>query len=521
MNIEQLSNAELVKILQTLEQQENALNSDKLALYHPHEGQVDFHSNSARIRLLVTGNRFGKTTASVIEAIWLATGTHPYHSIPVPNTGKLYGQSFPTIMETIAPKFEQWCSASYLDNEKPYTYDQRGNIICVNFKNGSRIKIGSYDQQDIKAEGSSWHYVGFDEPPSRELYVGNLRGCVDHGGLMWFSATPLAEPWIYDDLWLPGITGSKPYIHCISGQSDSNPYINKEALSLFVGEMTDSEKEVRFYGKFTSLRGLVIDTYQPALSDIDPFNIDENFCLYEGIDPHPAKPNAALWKAIDPAGYRFVVAELSCDAGITTFAREVAIMRRRLTENGAILVASVADSSLNQDDLMFKMNQYEEFKNILAIEGEVIMPQIAHKRGWLDAGISKLKDLYRPAITELASDPIPRQYVFKTCKKYRYELLHYQWPKEQRDSMKPIAKHNEYLDCDRYIESIAPTYRTPGAQMVYSQNNPNAYRRIRPGENKYSQSEQRIADLKRRFTPENPAPTEKDLAHGLRYLGLI
>lgn len=419
------------------------------------------------------------TTASVIEALWLALGIHPYHKIPTPNRGKMFGESFPTIDETIRLKIEEWCPRKFLSSKRPFIYNQMGHLIGVNFSNGSILRIGSYDQEEKKSEGSNWHYVAFDEPPPRNLYVANFRGIVDFGGIMWFSLTPLSEAWLYDDLWLPGQSGEKNYIECFSGVSSDNHYLNQENLKLYYDELTPEEREVRFFGKFSRLKGLVIDTYDPQLSDVDPFLLDSSYTIYEGIDPHPKKPHAALWKAIsNKDNKRFVVGELKCADGIAEFGRQIAIQRRRLTSHGALLYKSVSDTSLNQDDPAFRMNLRDELCRALRESGESVMPQNAQKKDWLDAGITKLRDLYRP-VTSLTSEfALPTEYVFKDCTAYKYELSHYQWPKKEiLENTKPVSKDNDLIDCNRYIESLAPEYQTPGTRSLVNNYN-GAYQRL-------------------------------------------
>ena len=426
----------------------------------------------------------GKTTSSVLEAIWLALGTHPYHPILIPNRTKMYTNSFPMVMETFKIKFDEWLPVKFLDSKKSFIHDQKGNLTGINFANGSIIRFGAYEQMSDKAEGSSWHNISFDEPPPRDLYVANMRGLVDHGGKVWFTMTPLREPWIKDELWDPGISGAKPYIHCFEGASDDNPHIDKESLNLFLGELTEAEKEVRYYGRFKKLQGLVIDTFDEDQSLIDPFELDSNFVLFEGIDPHSKKANAALWKAIDIDGYRYVVDELSCSSGIYEFGKQVAAKRRALTKNGARLLRCVADTSLNQVDMMFKMNQKDEFCRALRDEGEEVMPAMAQKRDWILPGIQKIKDLYRPIVHTEGELARPTQYVFKNCRQYLKELNHYQWPETEKDGIKPIPVWNELIDCDRYCESIAPKFQTPG-QKGLIQNNSGAYQRL----NRFSRQE--------------------------------
>lgn len=463
MDLNHFSKEQLVSLARLLEEQERAYSGNKLELYKPHDKQLPFHKSDKMIRLMVSGNRGGKTLSSVVEAIWLSLGIHPYHPRSVPCKGKFYGESFAAINEIIIPKFNEWLPMSFLHAKKPYTKNQMGQIIGFNFSNGSVIRVGSYDQQYEKSEGTDYDFIAFDEPPPRELYISNLRATIDRGGIMWFSMTPLKEPWIFDELWTPGINGEKPYIDCFSWSSDQNPYLNKDALDKFLSELSDSEKEVRFHGRFAKLQGVVIDTYDPTLSDIEPFDLDENYSIYEGIDPHARKPNGCLWKAIDKDGFRFVVRELYFDGGIYDFGQEIARVRRELRSHGAEVVRSVADTSLNQVDMMFKINQRQELMRSLKDAGETLFPALAQKRDWLNPGIQKLRDLFRPVRHPNLDKLLPMEFLFKgMVPRYKWELGHYQWPANLADQSKPKDINNDLIDCSRYIESIAPYYQTPG-----------------------------------------------------------
>lgn len=465
MNLDKLTHKDLVNLVKLCSEQERAYDDDKLALYVPHEIQDKFHRSDKKIRLFCGGNRIGKTTASVLEAIWIALGIHPYKKIPIPNKGKLYAVSFPTVMETFHPKFLEWIPHSALAMKRPFVYNQQGQLNGVNFANGSIIKIGSYDQETMKAEGSNWHYVGFDEPPSRDLYIANMRGLVDFGGYVWFSMTPLREPWIYDELWMPGVSGEKKYIECFSGSSDQNPHINMESLELFLDELTPEEREIRFEGKFARLMGLVIDTYSPEYSDIDSFEIDDHFVVYEGIDPHTSKPNCALWKAIHEDGFRFAIDELKFDGGIYDFGKAIVEKRKKIRKTGARLIRSISDTSLNVDDMMFKINQKDELCKSLTDAGETVMPEMANKKNWLFPGIAKLKDLFR--VVNRTGYKGPTEYLFKDkVPNYKHDLLHYQWPDKIVAEKKPIKKFDDFIDPSRYIESIAPGFITPGQSAL-------------------------------------------------------
>ncbi len=487
---------DLIALIKLCTEQEQAWSDSKLLSYTPHngkysrdpnpppgvyDGQEAFHRSNATVRIVVTGNRWGKTTASALEAFQIALGIHPHKKIPVPNRGKIYSESYSMLMETFAKKIDEWLPEKYLAKKRGRHLNNNGQLVGLNFANGSEIRFGTYDQSIAKAEGSNWHYVAFDEPPPRELYIANFRGIVDFAGIIWITATPLSEPWLFDDLWEPGLTGKKKYVQCFDGTMDDNIFVPPEIRKLYFDEMTPAEREVRFYGKFRKLEGLVIDTYDSFVHDVNPFKLGADFSIYEGIDPHPGKAHAVLWKAINERNERYVVRELKFDGGMAEFAREISLVREDLRSEGAEVVCSVSDTSLNQKDLHFKINQYDELRRYLRECGEHLMPQMAGKRDWLHAGIRKLRDLYRVVKDEKGESRV-QQYVFKNCVEYKKELVHYQWPKKtvQGDEVKPIAKSNDLIDCDRYIETKAPRFETPAQSAAMMRTYNGAYQRQNP-----------------------------------------
>lgn len=457
----------LAELANALDQELILLERNKLDLYVPHHngpdgGQLAYHqaAGTHKIRCAITGNRYGKSTAAVVDAIKLALGTHEYcKRFPVPVKIKVFGDSYQQVMENIKLKFEQWLPLEALDPKKPFETNQMGMLTGIRFANRSYIKIGSYDQDCRKSEGSDWDAIYFDEPPSRDVYVANLRGLADRNGIMSITATPLSEAWMFDDLWMPGMTGQKPFIKCIRGSGHDNPHTDKMGLQLFLDELTPDERKIRELGEFARLKGLVIDTYQPAVADIDDFDLTDEFILYEGIDPHLHKPHTALWKALRNDGKRFVVAELYTRGGIKEFGEEIHEKRQMLTRFGAPLIQSICDTSLNQVDPMSRLNLKDELSNVLRSLGEDVVPYNAQKRDWLMPGIQKLKDLYRVFQNKETGKPECNQYVFKSCSKYRYELFHYQWPeKEFGDNIKPIARHNDGIDCfEEGVEVLTST----------------------------------------------------------------
>ena len=137
--------------------------------YHPHEKQERFHRSTARVRGLFTGNRFGKTDATVREAIMWATGRNKYRTTPKPPVSIRYyvdGYEGPHLKEVVLPKFKEYCNPTEWGGGFDQIY-KRGDRELTH-PNGSRIRFLSYNMTDSQRStqaygGSATHLHIFDE----------------------------------------------------------------------------------------------------------------------------------------------------------------------------------------------------------------------------------------------------------------------------------------------------------------------------------------------------------------------
>src|SRR5688572_3069151 len=116
--------------------------------YKPYEGvQTNFHQSLKRGRVMLGGNRAGKTVSGAMESCWYLTGTHPYRSTPEP---PVYGRGCAVDIEQglnkiMLPEIKKWMPASYLINgswEDSYSKQSR----TLTLTNGSMMDFLTYDQ---------------------------------------------------------------------------------------------------------------------------------------------------------------------------------------------------------------------------------------------------------------------------------------------------------------------------------------------------------------------------------------
>ena len=199
-------------------------NRCKILTYQPTLKQDWFHrSRAAQIRGLFAPNQRGKTTAGIAELFALGIGEEPWSGRIIEKVGKTNWKPGMRFFvgakdymgghnEVILPKMDEMLPLEAIGCE---FVKQSGRITHkIRFPDPYRctFKLLSYDQDVHKSEGMTWNGGWFDEPPPFHLYVSCRRGCVRHAAPVFFTGTPLEEPWMYDEIF-PCENAKAPSVH--------------------------------------------------------------------------------------------------------------------------------------------------------------------------------------------------------------------------------------------------------------------------------------------------------------------
>lgn len=292
--------------------------SEKIQFYQPHPKQALFHANPAYCRVILGGNRGGKTKSIVAEAIAYAQGRRQWDGTITrhPPSKVLIGcQNFLHSAKTeVCPTLEALLPE---DEIAKVDYVHSGIAGCYTLKNGSIIAIYSYRQEDNSVEGGDWDFVACNEPPPEWFVTGLERGLIDRGGRIVFAMTPLSEPWISDKIL--DRCGKDPDYWSIFISQDDNPHLGEEEKRRFRAKLSKEEAEARIFGRPRYLMGRVYKDYSldVHLIDRDKYFADlikneEDFAKYPkglSIDPHDKKPFAMIWFAINPRNQMIIFDE--------------------------------------------------------------------------------------------------------------------------------------------------------------------------------------------------------------------
>ncbi len=313
--------------------------------YEPHEKQVRFHSAAGfHYRYARTGNRFGKSEMGGAEDVAFALGYRPWinENDPLRTLGIPKHPTKGLIVSIDWDKSEE--AFTSLESGKLFKYIPKSKLLGHERNHSGafdlfRVKhvsggvstihldtVKSFKQNPLGQETSSWSWIHYDEPPPEKMYKANIRGLIDEDGRVWFTCTPLEEPWI-DQLFLPDIQQQTEanlgeLFHgdfwMMTGATDDNPHNTHEAIERVMAQYTEEERETRRSGVPRAYSGLVYkefswDTHVRRDSPTGWKSWSEpplDHTLRFAIDYHPRKPHHVLFIATSPNEYHYIFAEL-------------------------------------------------------------------------------------------------------------------------------------------------------------------------------------------------------------------
>lgn len=454
LDLSSLSLPELKRLYADLEEYELARRRSPVTFYQPNPiGQDPFHRSPKRIRILLGGNRSGKSTAGINEDIahslgyrpWLAKDDPDYivlnaegDPIPVPNTGTVLGESFKVAVgRTLWPTFEAWLPNGLV---KRVQRNQQGVVDKVEFTNGSSISFMAYNQMPKEFEGFREYWSHYDEPPPRNIFIANERSLVDFSGRSWFTLTPVRQPWIWQDL----VTADNDDVDVFQMSSFDNPYVSRKQLDYYFANIKDEgELRSRQLGEALHLQGRVFPHWKAEKPYYIPyFRPPYEWARACAIDPHPRKPIAIIWVAISPtSGFWYAYRE-SYSEDIRTVKQCADFIKDAEKQDGvdSRKIFRIIDPSSQENEKTSDSSVYEQFMDL------DIFCELALK--WdKDGRIRKLGNA-------LSLDPVykrPNLVVMDSCRRLKYELLNYIWDdwslavKEDKDPKAEVVKKDDDL----------------------------------------------------------------------------
>lgn len=444
---------------------------DPLAFYRPHQKQVSFHRSLAAYRAVMGGNRSGKTEMGVVEDLWIATGTHPYVKPPIPNRGRIGVTDFKVMEQVTWPKIEKWLPKRMI---KDVIKGYKGAVTGVRLFNDSFFDIMSYEQPPMKWESVDLDWIHFDEPPPYETFKASRARLIDRDGRMWFTLTPLEEPWLFDEIWEKCKEGTRYW--GIDVDMRDNPYLSRTAIGHYISEVSSDDYEARVLGKFRHLTGRVLKDFTDQYPYVMPKGqivIQKSWPRLMILDPHEKTPWCTQWYAWDEQNDTiFRIDELRFDPAksIDEYGEAVRNIERYhnadVPPHGRIVDTYAAKPLYNSGG----SSLIDELRSIAGLDFRVADKTDQGKRLW---------DLiYRYKINPATR--LPRMVTLEHCAAARKEIVQYVWDKHRtkagqwsEDKQHPVKKNDHALSCDMYMTAEWPSiYRNADPINIFKSYEP-------------------------------------------------
>ena len=341
MNEEELFKSRIKKenarILMELEGRRRTRGMD---YYIPNKMQLEAHKSTASTVCLVCGNRTGKSTYGIMEICYHVTRRYPAwypekrkfkHPIKAMISAITYG----VVSRVIEPKLRAFLPHDYYQFKR----SPQGFLSKVLCKDGSTIDILTLEMNDLAYESADWDFVWEDEPQQQRKREAIMRGLVDRKGLEVITFTPIAEPWMKEEI-IDKADGKNIAVFTSSiydNQFDiqGNQILSKEGIDRFAASLSEDFKDARLHGAFFTLRGAVYKEFSDA--HVRTFTYKEEgdqkapvICV---LDPHDRLPHHAIWAFIDKTDDIFVDTEMIIHCELPELAKRIKNHERKMGYN--------------------------------------------------------------------------------------------------------------------------------------------------------------------------------------------
>lgn len=445
--LESLSKEEKLKLYDLIQAKKKIelKNRDR---FIPNSAQLPVLLSKKYIRLFAGGNGSGKTTLGVNVAIAALTGYNPWTKeyTKAPCTGVVVLDNPMKVANVWLKELNKWMDMSevtQIKNGKPYCSE-------LQLKNGSRLLFLFSDQEDMVFESIELDWAIYDEPPKKSTFISLSRGQRTKGSKPWqlIIATPLAAPWLRQDIYEPFMRGERDDIECFRGSTEANKVnLANGFIEQFSRLLTEEEKEIRLHGQFFDLGGLALKhLIKPELHYVDKYPWHHDDPVIIAIDPHPSKAHVAIALGKNKYGRKYAIGELAAKATARDFALKLHEWSRGWK------IADIVVDSLGSADTTGGEG-FASFIQVLkdcGIKCRATTFEEKDDESWIDRIRSVLEI---PQTPDNFGQTLPGLQIFRSCPNLIKDIENVAWLKYKNlDMNKPKLdiSHKDYLACLKY-----------------------------------------------------------------------
>jgi hypothetical protein len=314
----------------------------------------------------------------------------------------------------------------------------------------------------------------FDEPPPRHVYVGLRRGGRKKGSKPRFLiiGTPLAAPWMRQELYEPWAKGERNDIDCFRMSTDVNKEnLEWEAMESYFRDLTDKEREIRREGHFFDLDGLALSkNFHRDTHLVEAFEWNKEWPCVLAIDPHPTKPMHGVLLGIDPDEYLYVIKEI---AAKVSNAEEFATLLKPWY-NSHRIVDTVCDNYGSGE--MTAGDGRLSFIQSLRDNGIPVRPTTFQEKSD-ERFVEKIREVLKP-VENNYGQRIPLLRVFDSCRGCITDFENVCWQKHRHmDVYKPKLElgNRDFLVCIKYALATNPHFTKGRTKIMRRRKMPSTY----------------------------------------------
>ena len=304
---------ELARAVEIARELERRKQRNQLANYIPYEYQEKFHNTDEPQRLLMAGNRVGKSMCGAMEMAYHLTGKYPKwwkgRKFVKPIRAWVGGVSNETTRDVCqkellgqpddpAARGTGSIPAELIGEtvRKPGVPNAVNSLVVKHVTGGnSRIAFKAYEMGKEKWMGEAVDVVWLDEEPPTSIYSQALTRTADRGGIVFMTFTP--ESGMTETV-AQFVNNLKKGQALLQATWDDAPHMTKEVRDQILQALPPHERKMREKGIPQLGSGLV---FPIAEDDIvcDPIDIPTHWPRLCGLDFGWDHPTAAVWIAWD------------------------------------------------------------------------------------------------------------------------------------------------------------------------------------------------------------------------------
>lgn len=319
----------LERLKQLLEEQSNRIKFNRLDTYDPYWWQKKFHADGswAAQRLLMAGNRTGKTYSGADEMAYHLTGRYPdwwegrrfERPISAWAAGVSNAKTRDIIqLETLGDPDDPSqlgtgtipldCIVSTV--RLPGVPNAFQSVLVKHYTDGvydgnSRLGFLSYEMGEEKFMGSSLDVIWLDEQPIQKIFTQCITRTADTGGMVYMTFTPEKGMTEVVNNFMNNI---KPGQSLTQATWDDCPHLTEAVKEQLLAVYSPHERDMRTKGIPIFGSGMVFPIPDEMI-ECEPFEIPRHWPRISAIDFGWDHPTAFVFMAMDPAdGTKYVYA---------------------------------------------------------------------------------------------------------------------------------------------------------------------------------------------------------------------